>query len=96
LITGESALAGWRFALTNFRKALQFARDGLPGAIAFTPFNKHATRLFESSFFDEIEIIGAELGGGPGRKVNVLDHLWNARITSHVPLSKVASLITVQ
>ncbi len=96
LTTGESALAGGRFALTNFRKALRLARDGLADAVAFTPFNKHAMRLFEPSYVDEIEIIGAELGGGPGREFNVLDRLWNARITSHVPLSKVSGLITRQ
>ena len=96
LTTGESSLAGGRFALTNFRKALQLARDGLADAVAFTPFNKHAMRLFEPTYVDEIEIIGAELGGGPGREFNVLDALWNARITSHVPLSKVSSLITRQ
>jgi 4-hydroxythreonine-4-phosphate dehydrogenase len=96
LTKGKSALAVWRFALTNSRKALELARDGLADAVAFTPFNKHAMRLFEPSCVDEIEIIGAELGGGPGREFNVLDHLSNARITSHVPLSKVASLITRQ
>ena len=93
---GKSALAVWRFALTNSREALELARDGLADAVAFTPFNKHAMRLFEPSCVDEIEIIGAELGGGAGREFNVLDHLSNARITSHVPLSKVASLITRQ
>lgn len=89
-------LAGGRFALTNFRKALQLARDGLADEVAFTPFNKHSMRLFEPTYVDEIETIGAELGGGPGREFNVLDALWNARITSHVPLSKVSSLITRQ
>lgn len=96
LTTGDSSRAGGRFALENFRKALNLARDGLADAVAFTPFNKHAMRLYDSSYVDEIEIITAELGGGPGREFNVMDNLWNARITSHVPLSKVSSLITRQ
>lgn len=94
LTTGDSSEAGGRFALQNFRKALNLARDGLADAVAFTPFNKHAMRLYDPTYVDEIDVINAELGGGPGREFNVMDNLWNARITSHVPLSKVSSLIT--
>ena len=73
---------------------MRFGAEGKADAVTFTPFNKHAMRLADGTYVDEIEIISQELGGGPGREFNVLDGLWNARITSHVPISKVASLIT--
>jgi len=94
MTTGNSSQAGGAFALRNFRAALRLARAGAADAVTFTPFNKHAMRLAWPAYIDEIEIISADLGGGPGREFNVLPDLWNARITSHVPLSKVASLIT--
>jgi 4-hydroxythreonine-4-phosphate dehydrogenase len=94
LTTGESSREGGAFALTNFRTALNLGRDGIVDAVTFTPFNKHAMRLFYPAYIDEIEIIADALGGGPGREFNVLPDLWNARVTSHVPLSGVSALIT--
>ena len=94
LTTGHSSIEGGRFALTNFRTALRLAGKGQANAVTFTPFNKHAMRLAYPPYVDEIEIITEDLGGGPGREFNVLDRLWNARVTSHVPISGVAALIT--
>jgi 4-hydroxythreonine-4-phosphate dehydrogenase len=94
LTTGDSSQAGGRFALANFRRALQLGASGVAQAVTFTPFNKHAMRLSYPAYIDEIEIIAHELGGGQGREFNVLPNIWNARITSHVPLSGVAALIT--
>ena len=37
------------------------------------------------------EVLGS---GGPASEFNILEGLWNARVTSHVPLSAVAGLIT--
>ncbi len=94
LTTGESSQAGGMFAMANFRMALKLGAAGTANAVTFTPFNKHAMRLGHANYVDEIEIIAEDLGGGPGREFNVLGQLWNARITSHVPISEVAALIT--
>lgn len=93
LTTGTSSRGGGIFALRNFRTALSLAAEGLADAVSFTPFNKHAMRLAEPSYIDEIEIISTGLGEAPGREFNVLPSIWNARVTSHVPLSGVAPLI---
>jgi 4-hydroxythreonine-4-phosphate dehydrogenase len=37
------------------------------------------------------EVLGS---GGPASEFNILEGLWNARVTSHVPLSAVAELIS--
>ena len=88
--------AGGRFALDNFTACLRLAQAGKVAAICFTPFNKAAMRMAHAGYDDEIGYT-AEVLGTPdivAREFNVLEGLWNARVTSHVPLSAVASLIT--
>ena len=87
--------AGGRFATDNFRRALQLAQSGAADAVFFTPFNKKAMRLAYPGYDDEIRFINDVLGvKGPASEFNVLDNLWNARVTSHIPLSAVAASIT--
>ena len=65
-------------------------------AVCFTPFNKQAMRLADSSYEDEIGFTAGVLGTrGPATEFNILEGLWNARVTSHVPLEEVASLLTI-
>jgi 4-hydroxythreonine-4-phosphate dehydrogenase len=86
---------GGRFALANYRHALTLARDGRIDAVCFTPFNKKAMRLAHPPYDDEIsfsaDIVGLD---GPASEFNVLDRLWNARVTSHIALAEVAAHIT--
>ncbi len=92
---GRSSAAGGRVSLANFRTALRLAASGAADAVAFTPFNKHANRLAEPSYVDEIGFIQRSIGtAAEGSEFNVLDEVWNARVTSHVPLGAVAPLIT--
>ena len=81
--------------MANYRHALTLARDGRAEAVCFTPFNKKAMRLAHPSYDDEINFIRDALSHpGPASEFNVLDKLWNARVTSHIPLAKVAEQIT--
>lgn len=89
------AREGGRFALTNYSHALKMAARGEVDAVCFTPFNKQAMRLAHPPYDDEISYSQGVIGvSGPASEFNVLDKLWNARVTSHVPLSEVAALIT--
>ena len=91
----EATLAGGQFATGNFRKALQLAAAGRADAVFFTPFNKKAMRLAYPGYDDEIRFINDVLGRtGPASEFNVLGQIWNARVTSHIPLSGVAAAIT--
>lgn len=94
---GVAAEAGGRSALANFTACLKLAADGRAQAVCFTPFNKAAMRLSHPAYDDEIgytsEILGLDV---PASEFNILEGLWNARVTSHVPLSQVASLITTE
>jgi 4-hydroxythreonine-4-phosphate dehydrogenase len=92
---GQATAAGGQFAIRNFLAALAYAKAGKAGAVFFTPFNKKAMRLAHPSYDDEINFIRDALDHpGPASEFNVLDQLWNARVTSHIPLAKVAEAIT--
>lgn len=92
---GEVSRAGGAFAVANFRAALDYAMAGHAQAVAFTPFNKAAMRLAHPTYEDEITFLKEEMGeDGPASEFNILEGLWNARVTSHVPLKDVAGLIT--
>jgi 4-hydroxythreonine-4-phosphate dehydrogenase len=89
--------AGGKFALANYRHALTLARNGQADAVCFTPFNKKAMRLARAGYDDEIAF-SAEVVGltSPASEFNVLDKLWNARVTSHIPLKDVSARLTVE
>ena len=92
---GEASEAGGRAALQNFRCALLACRAGLADVAFFTPFNKHAMRLAEPGYVDEIGFVDAALEATrSGREFNVLEEVWNARVTSHVPLREVVGLLS--
>jgi 4-hydroxythreonine-4-phosphate dehydrogenase len=93
---GVASAAGGKFALANYGHALKLVAAGRAQAVCFTPFNKQSMRMALPSYDDEIRFTAGVLGiSGPATEFNVLDRLWNARVTSHVPLSKVAAMITV-
>ena len=92
---GVAARRGGEFALENYRHSLGLARDGRADAVCFTPFNKKAMRLALPSYDDEIafsaEVVGLE---SPASEFNILDRLWNARVTSHISLAEVPARLT--
>ncbi|MEL6961989.1 MAG: 4-hydroxythreonine-4-phosphate dehydrogenase PdxA [Pseudomonadota bacterium] len=97
ITVGESSQSGGDFALVNFRIALKMAAAGVADAVAFTPFNKHSMRLAEEDYVDEIGFIRRTIGAAKdGSEFNILDEVWNARVTSHIPLSEVADCMTAE
>jgi 4-hydroxythreonine-4-phosphate dehydrogenase len=94
---GEATLAGGTFATTNFRTALQLADEGMVQAVCFTPFNKKAMRYAYPGYDDEIRFVADVIGfSGKVREFNVLEKVWNARVTSHIPLKDVAAALSVE
>lgn len=92
---GCASAAGGRSALGNFRAALLAAREGYADAVMFTPFNKQAMRMAEADYVDEIGFVARTLGTDTrGSEFNVLDEVWNARVTSHIPLGAVAEALS--
>jgi 4-hydroxythreonine-4-phosphate dehydrogenase len=91
-----SAKAG-KSVLDAIAFTLRLAREEKLDAITFAPLNKQAMRMGGSSFSDELHFMAHELKfEGLIRELNVLDNLWLSRVTSHVALSRVSSMITKQ
>ncbi|KXF75552.1 4-hydroxythreonine-4-phosphate dehydrogenase [Paramesorhizobium deserti] len=94
---GEATLAGGSFATENFRFALLLADQDRVDGVCFTPFNKKAMRYAYPGYDDEIRFVSDVLSfEGRMREFNVLERVWNARVTSHIPLSAVSSHISEQ
>jgi 4-hydroxythreonine-4-phosphate dehydrogenase len=92
---GEISSGAGAFAIENFRRAIAFAAQGNAEVVAWTPFNKAAMRLAHPAYEDEIVFTQEMLDfQGTASEFNILPKIWNARVTSHVPISKVAPLIT--
>lgn len=95
VIRGDANLIGGNFATRNFRTALELAHAGKVQAVTFTPFNKKAMRFAYPGYDDEIRFAADVLSfTGKVREFNVLEKVWNARVTSHIPLSAVSSHIS--
>jgi 4-hydroxythreonine-4-phosphate dehydrogenase len=92
---GQVTRESGAFAATNFRAALEFARDGHADAVCYTPLNKAAMKLAHPGYEDEIGFLQEVFGThGPASEFNILGNLWNARVTSHIALKDVAASIT--
>ncbi len=94
---GVATAAGGTFALANYRHALERVASGQAQAVCFTPFNKQAMRLADATYDDEIGFTAGVLGvTGPATEFNILEGLWNARVTSHVPMVDMPKLLTIE
>lgn len=95
VVPATATLEGGLFATENFRRALLLAHSGRADGVFFTPFNKKAMRLAYDGYDDEIRFVRDVLNTSvDASEFNVLGKLWNARVTSHIPLSQVASAIS--
>jgi 4-hydroxythreonine-4-phosphate dehydrogenase len=93
---GVASKEGGVCALANYRHALRMVADGKAQAACFTPFNKQAMRMADPAYDDEIGFTAGVLGfDGVATEFNVLEKIWNARVTSHIPLSKVSSSLSI-
>jgi 4-hydroxythreonine-4-phosphate dehydrogenase len=96
----ERGVAGPRngaWMLDGLRLALRLCSEGAADAIVFAPLNKAALRAGGMAHPDELHFFCEVLDfHGPCVEFNVLEGLWTSRVTSHVALKDVASLITAE
>lgn len=91
-----SAEAG-REVLAILSFLAEAALSGQIDGIVYAPLNKQAMKAAGHAAGDELEFLNEHLPGkGLTGEINILDRLWTSRVTSHVPLGKVAPLITRQ
>ena len=85
------------YMLAGLTEGVKLVREGLADAFCFAPLNKSALRLGGMQQEDELrwfeDLLQYE---GVCGELNVLEDLWTARVTSHVPLKEVSSLLTPQ
>ena len=93
---GKVSVAAGAAVLKWFGLALDLATAGRVDGICFMPFNKQAMHKAGLGAEDELQWARARLAyDGRASEFNVVDDMWNARVTSHVPLREVADRLTV-
>ncbi len=91
----EVAARNGAYMLAGLALGVDLVRRGVADALCFAPLNKAALRAGGMRHADELHYFCELLGfTGPCVEFNVLDTLWTSRVTSHVPLKDVASLLT--
>jgi len=94
-IDARATAEGGRYSLDTLQLALELALDGRADAVCFAPLNKTAMHLTGMTENDELHWCAGRIGfDGYICELNVLKELWTARVTSHVALKDVSSLIT--
>ncbi len=95
LPTGTGNEIGGRYAMEVLTAALDLAVAKKIDAVAYAPMNKNAMNLAGWAYRDGIDFCTSHLGWkGPASELNVLDRLWVARVTSHVPMRRVWEFLT--
>ena len=92
----EASEIGGRYCLETLKVAVSLALAGKVDGIVYAPLNKtslHSAGMTEGG--GELSWFAGQLGyTGPYCEFNVLGDLWTSRVTSHVAIQKVSSLIT--
>ena len=81
--------------LAGYGLALDLCAEGRADGLCFLPFNKDALHRAGLGVEDETQWARERIGHrGRVSEFNVVDGMWNARVTSHIPLREVASQLT--
>ena len=83
-----------RYMLQGLEVGAKLAQSGAADALCFAPLNKGALRAGGMHQEDELRWFAELLQySGICGELNVLEKLWTARVTSHVPLKEVSELL---
>jgi len=93
LAPGKLSAAAGKLSIEMLRRAVTLARDGAVNAVVFGPLNKEALRLGGSPHGDEHHLVAGWLGVTEFGEINAAAGLFTTRVTSHVPLKDVPSLL---
>jgi 4-hydroxythreonine-4-phosphate dehydrogenase len=90
-----SAEAG-KEVLAGLENAISLAKKGAIDGIVFAPFNKESMHNAGAKHSSELELFKEEFGCPDiTGEFNILDGLWLARVTSHVPISEIAKNLSI-
>jgi len=84
-----------RYMIDALAAGVDLVMTGQADAFCFAPLNKSALRQGGMSQEDELRWFAEHMDyKGVCGELNVLKNLWTARVTSHVPLNEVSSLLS--
>ena len=90
----QAAADNGRYMLQGLEVGAKLAQSGAADALCFAPLNKGALRAGGMHQEDELRWFAELLQfSGICGELNVLEKLWTARVTSHVPLKEVSELL---
>ena len=76
---------------------INFCKKGFLDGFCYAPLNKGAMKAGGYNFSSEHELFAEHYGlESYYNEMNVLDKVWNIRVTSHIPLKEVPDHITVE
>ncbi|MCF7915099.1 MAG: 4-hydroxythreonine-4-phosphate dehydrogenase PdxA [Spirochaetaceae bacterium] len=83
--------AAGREVLNSLMQSIDLARREEIDGVVFAPFNKESMHLAGAKHYSELELFKEEFDRQdiPG-EFNILDGLWIARVTSHIPVAQIA------
>lgn len=85
-----------RYTMEVLQQALDLGRSREIDAVSYAPMSKVAMNMAGWKFRDGIDVCTRHLGfTGVASEINVLDDLWVARVTSHVPIRAVPDLVSI-
>lgn len=92
---GTASVSNGSYALQTMRLALDLTSSGQTDAMVFAPLNKESLHLAGMTQGAEVDWFAERIGyDGYACEINVLEEVWTARVTSHIPLRDVAGMIT--
>ena len=93
---GAVSRAAGKAVLAGYGLALDGCHAGQLDGLCFMPFNKDAMHQAGLDTEDETQWAKQRIGHrGRVSEFNVIDGMWNARVTSHVPLKDVSGLLSI-
>jgi 4-hydroxythreonine-4-phosphate dehydrogenase len=97
IIPGKPNMPGARCAISSLETAVGLAREGAAGAIVTGPVSKAELYAIGFTHSGQTEFVAERCGVSPGNVAMMLagPTLKTVCITTHVPLAKVAELLTV-
>ena len=93
---GEISASAGKLSLEMMACAVKMAQKGIVSAIVKGPSNKESLKRAGNPHDTELPLMGEWLGETEYGEVNVVGDLFTTRVTSHVALKDVASLLSPQ
>lgn len=84
------------YTARNHKYSSDYCSQGFLDGYCFGPHNKHSMKLAGFTFDGAVDLIGGFFGYKDEElnEINILDDVFTARVTSHIPLKDVSSTLT--